>query len=342
MSARSSRIHKLGRTFPVAAVLAIALVALPAAAEEPPAPKLELESEMVDMGDLVHGETGTAEFILRNTGSAPLRIEKAQPGCRCTVASFDEEILPGEAGKLRATLDTLELPGGEVSRSITVFSNDPGRPRRNLVVRARVLTSVLLLPERQVRMSNRFAELARPKLLVRKDPTETGTLEITDLNVSVPWLTVTPTRVEEKRPATDGLPTAFPGDWILEMTLGGRPEYGNSLQRVTFKTNLPRQSEIEFQIGLDLRAPLNLRPNRVVIEAGANAPAEPVLVGVRRDLSADDVSWEVHPKAISLELESSGRRFYKAHVRWDGDTAGEGKITFRVGDESIELPVLRR
>ena len=86
------------------AILAVAagLVAWPAAGaadEKPPAPakptaqvevpaapapagggRMTLESETVDLGDVVKGQLATAVFTIRNTGEDLLKILEAKPG----------------------------------------------------------------------------------------------------------------------------------------------------------------------------------------------------------------------------------------------------------------------
>lgn len=50
------------------------------AAESAPAPRLVLDSKVIDLGRLVRGESAEASFALRNEGDAVLRILRAKPG----------------------------------------------------------------------------------------------------------------------------------------------------------------------------------------------------------------------------------------------------------------------
>ena len=43
-------------------------------------PRLEVPEDVVDLGQLVRGETGEARFALHNRGDATLRILRAKPG----------------------------------------------------------------------------------------------------------------------------------------------------------------------------------------------------------------------------------------------------------------------
>lgn len=50
------------------------------AQETAPAPRLVLETNLIDLGQLVRGESAEARFALRNEGDAVLRILRAKPG----------------------------------------------------------------------------------------------------------------------------------------------------------------------------------------------------------------------------------------------------------------------
>lgn len=46
----------------------------------PPAPRVQIESETVDLGQLVRGASAEAVFVLRNAGNDVLKILSAKPG----------------------------------------------------------------------------------------------------------------------------------------------------------------------------------------------------------------------------------------------------------------------
>ncbi len=51
-----------------------------APASAPGQPRLEIEKEVVDLGNVVRGGKADATFVLRNTGKEVLRILSAKPG----------------------------------------------------------------------------------------------------------------------------------------------------------------------------------------------------------------------------------------------------------------------
>ena len=84
----SSRTAAALAGFALAAWAAGARAQQPASAEAAPkaeaknaaAPKIAIENELVDAGDVVRGGTATATFVVRNTGNEPLKILSAKPG----------------------------------------------------------------------------------------------------------------------------------------------------------------------------------------------------------------------------------------------------------------------
>lgn len=79
---------------------------------------------MVSFGTVPFGKKVTVNFTCKNTGSKPLIITNAKPGCGCTVANFTQTpIAPGESGTVTAELDTEKTKGGTVKKSIIVTTN---------------------------------------------------------------------------------------------------------------------------------------------------------------------------------------------------------------------------
>lgn len=93
MGPAPSRIAVRRRLLPGPALwCALVLVGAQAGAQSPPpppespatvstaAPRLVLDTEVIDLGQLVRGESAEASFALRNEGDAVLRILRAKPG----------------------------------------------------------------------------------------------------------------------------------------------------------------------------------------------------------------------------------------------------------------------
>jgi len=244
-------------------------------------------------------------------------------------------------GTLQARLDTSKLRG-DVGRGITVYTDDPQRPKVFLVLRAIVLTSVGFLPDGNLTLTNRHPDARSSSLLVRKDLTESGTLEITNLRSSVPWLHVEAAKVGEVRPGGDGRPAAQPGDWQLSVSLGPNPEsYATVEEFVTFETGLPREPTVTIPVALRLAPPVNLPVARLVVPDG-EGPADTAafVFSLRRGEDPEQLRVVGSTAELTVAVERSGRRGFKAQVRWAG-AATEGTLQFQLGQESYDFPVVR-
>ncbi len=104
-------------------------------------PTIACDHAVQDLGKLSDDEPASCEFTIRNSGSQPLIIEKATPGCGgcIKVTSFPTEpILPKQEGVIHATLLTKRLKEGRAEKTLAVVSNDPQQPALILSVHASI------------------------------------------------------------------------------------------------------------------------------------------------------------------------------------------------------------
>ena len=87
--------------------------------------KIEFEKQDFNFGEVKKGKKAAHTFKFRNTGSAPLKIEKVQPSCSCTVPSFTKEEVP-VGGEGFVTLEYDSKKPGVFKKTATVLANtDP-------------------------------------------------------------------------------------------------------------------------------------------------------------------------------------------------------------------------
>ena len=109
---------------PLAALVLAATFALPAWAGGP----LAVEPPMVDFGVVAPSTKHPARFTLRNLGSAPLTILRAQPSCKCTDVSdvAGRTLAPGESVELTAALAVPSSPGVKDAKVMISVQGQPG------------------------------------------------------------------------------------------------------------------------------------------------------------------------------------------------------------------------
>ena len=82
-----------------------------ATAPTPGSPRLFLPASTLELGTLREGDERRHRFEIRNEGSSPLRILKAQPSCGCITVTYDKTIQAGTGGGLEMQLRTAGLVG---------------------------------------------------------------------------------------------------------------------------------------------------------------------------------------------------------------------------------------
>ena len=337
------------------AVLVVAAAGLRAEeaprAEEPnkedPGPRMVIAQEVVDAGQVVRGNAATATWIIKNEGKETLKILSAKPGCGCTVASFDESIEPGMTGKISATVKT-ENFRGPIEKNVAVTSNDTVKGTVQLRIKAQVVGSIEFVPRPGLAFPAGTGWEWSSKLIVRKDPTETGELKISEVTPSVPWLSAKATQVTESLPAAEGLPDAVPGDWILDVAVTDDAPRTQGGFQVKLKTGLPREPEATLPISVVLQQPLRAVPNALYLPSPKGASYEAVATIdalLRPGLAKETVTATVSPAPFSVKVEPAGNKKFKATVTWKpgkdelASAPRQGAVILRVGEESVSVPV---
>jgi len=120
-------------------------VSAPAGAAPFSQPRLVVEESRYEFGSVPRGMLIKKKFPLRNAGSAPLIIEKADfstPGMRLRVT---QQIEPGKTAELEVQWDTSSY-SREVVGSVVLQLNDPATPRLALTLTGTVISPIDILP----------------------------------------------------------------------------------------------------------------------------------------------------------------------------------------------------
>lgn len=106
------------------------------------APNIEFDHRTFHFGRVVQGKVIDHQFTVTNTGDTDLIIEEVFTPCGCTGAvAGDPTIPPGGTTTIDVTYDS-SVRSGEVTRVITVTSNDPDEPELTLQLIATVDASM--------------------------------------------------------------------------------------------------------------------------------------------------------------------------------------------------------
>ncbi|MQP25707.1 DUF1573 domain-containing protein [Flavobacterium sp. LMO8] len=86
-------------------------------------PKVELDKEVHDFGNIKEGDVVETEFIVKNVGETDLVISDAKGSCGCTVPEPPKEpIKPGESAPIKVSFDSKNKPGTQ-EKTVTLTTN---------------------------------------------------------------------------------------------------------------------------------------------------------------------------------------------------------------------------
>ena len=262
------------------------------------------------------------------------------------MASFDEVVPPGKAGNIKASIHTANYKG-PIGKSITVISDDPTQGSIAISVLAKIVGSVEILPYPALQLGRTRKGFDTPAmLLVRKDPTEQGTLEVEELKASAPWLNASARKVRAEEPAVEGIPAAVPGDVMLSVQAAAAPA-GTSVVNVTFKTGLTREPQVTIPVTVTVQPVVTVQPSDLILNPVPNEPegaSGEVLVSVREDIDPKSVKVVSDAPAFAVRVDPPGERAFRLFVDWSGKGKGKSAPTstfvhIRVGAESVDVPV---
>ena len=128
----------------IVATFLLLVLALPAFAA---APVLVVDDFKYDFGQVYQGERVEHVYHFRNTGDAPLKIEKVRSSCGCTAALVSAEMIdPGERGEVKASFDSTRFRG-KVTKTVYLYTNNPAQRETRFTLSGEVLAKLTAAPD---------------------------------------------------------------------------------------------------------------------------------------------------------------------------------------------------
>jgi len=107
-------------------------------------------------------------ILVRNIGNEELHITQVRPGCGCTTAPLDKDKLkPGDTARIKVELN-IGSTNGNLTKSITITSNDSKDRDRIYYLKAEVIREVQFTPSQFFTFPElRVGETAESKITIR-------------------------------------------------------------------------------------------------------------------------------------------------------------------------------
>jgi hypothetical protein len=315
---------------------AVAQNALPPAAAAP-GQQAVVPEPIWDAGVVGRGDTVRHDFQIRNAGTAALFVREVRAACGCTVASYDERIEPGQAGRVTVEVAT-ESFRGAIAKDVTVFTSDPANPVLTLTVRAEVQPWVDAQPGyfRFVHVQG-APEMVATQTLWSGDRAD---LEVLGVESQLPQLAVTfrPAAGDER--SADGKGR----QWVILATLGSNAPEGPLAGDVVVRTNHPQQPTLALPVGGYVRPVLAVSPP--VADFGIFAPTEPrrgsVIVTNHGEAPVTVLAAETDVPGLTAQvaLREKGKKYDVNLTLAAGVASGPIAGTLRVRTDSPRQPLL--
>ena len=217
-----------------------------------PYPVATVTDNLYDFGNMLIGETGHHDFVIQNTGKAPLKIERGPTMCKCTLSGLAaNEVPPGESAKVHLEWKPEAL--GQFGQSARIWTNDPENPVVDFRVEGIMHPKLILEPTGGWLLGT-----------VPKDESKTFTggvysailddFEITKLessNDSIE-LTTRPMTEEELKERETKV------GHVIEGTLNPDGTVGNFREQISIRTNIEGFENIETQLTANRTGPLRI------------------------------------------------------------------------------------
>lgn len=140
-----------------------------------PEPKLDIVGgDTYDWGKVKPKDSPLkAKIKVQNLGQAILYIKEVKAGCGCTATKIDKDTLsPGETGLVDVSLNVSTVTGA-VTKTITVYSNDPSNNAHIIWLKAEVIRTVSLSMPYMAFNDLVIGKTSKQKISVKNNSTET-------------------------------------------------------------------------------------------------------------------------------------------------------------------------
>jgi hypothetical protein len=291
---------------------------------------------VADLGTVVKGDSATHAFVLRNTGDAPVTIERVTSSCGCTVAEFDETIPPGGEGTVRAELDTL-MVNGSGSSSIEVYAAGQEAPAVTLQLDYNVVSKLLAHPgyARWIYVQHE-PEGTLGQTVYAEDGAD---FEVVSVESPMPAIAVTFREATPEERVED-----FEGrQWRVEPTLDSEAPVGPIVGFLTVHITHPDQKVMQIPVSGFVRPALFVEPQSGALGSLELAAPRRLVFHVRR-FATDPIAVtgaETDVPGISARVEpvEEGVR-YDVVVELDPAAMAEGPFAgkLRLTTDNEKLP----
>ncbi|MCI0332128.1 MAG: DUF1573 domain-containing protein [Planctomycetes bacterium] len=280
----------------------------PPAAQGETAARIEVVEPRFNFGKMERGRERSHEFVIRNVGTAPLKLRVGQTSCKCTLGEVTGDAIgPGESTHVRLEWSA-QSDRGPFRQTAMLHTNDPRQPDVELTIEGEIVGATGVEPpdfmfDKLAVDESRSAEVYVMAML--QDELTVDSAELTDEHSRDKF----DVRIEPVE--RDELPNKSARDGV-RITLTAKPDLpvGRFNQFLTLNTNLKEGEKLHI----------------------------PVIGSVVGDISVHGTGWLENEGVLVIgKVESSKGRKARVNLAVRGENAED--VTFEVG--SVDPPELK-
>jgi uncharacterized protein DUF1573 len=224
-------------------------------------PRLVVQRMERDFGALVQGVKVRHTFSIFNKGDEPLRISSVTNECPCfRVISLNKVLGIDGEGKITVEIDTTGMEG-PLYLAPVIRSNDPGKPKSHLRVRADIQGPVALLPKSHFALTTVKGDDQSVRVIVKNNRRAPLVLK----------------GVESTHPAFQPRMTVeVPGQrYRIDIALNGkRADLGHNKGMVRIRTDAPERPELAVNLDLLVQPSVIATPETLHLPIMTEAEAQ--------------------------------------------------------------------
>ena len=225
-------------------------------AEENDRPALHVEKETIDFGKVIVGTELSVRFHIQNRGKGTLLLYDVAASCTtCTsILSSPGKLEADEKGVIEVRVLTAELQG-DVDRTLSVYSNDPGGSRKILHITGHVWSPLELKPH--------YIYFPVAKTI---DSKQEYRVEIT--NTTDEEILLSKARSDNKKFRAELIAGKNKKKHTLVVSTVPPLKYGSNRGLITFNTNYGGLPTIQISATANVSPPVVFSPSRLFLKAG--------------------------------------------------------------------------
>lgn len=259
-------------------------------------PRIEIEPKSLNLGAIFVGEKGKGQIIIKNTGTAPLKISRTQSSCGCTAVFLENHqriIPPGGSSVLSVTMRPKKIGKGEIfAKTVTIFSNDAIQPTLPIRIECEVLIGVDVTPYTAIFRKLRHGEVRTVELKLTSMTEEEFHISSIDELPGPVLLEFDPKRKARTH--------------TVKITAGPMPDTNNVHNRIRIHTTHSKTPLVEAMLLIDIEKLVEVIPNW--LNLGRCDPGQIVEKQITVRATGGHAVETIEPKVSRYAIEVSARK----------------------------------